>query len=99
MLAASRYHRHRAAAPFAVTGGGCRIIHSVPRVFAVSPRDFVWQWPASFIETNLTRLLTLGRVTVDWAELVRKEFHEASTDASTLMITPMLLEIIAQREN
>ena len=77
---------------------GLRVIHSVPRVFTVSPRDFQWQWPASFIETNLARLLSLGRVTAEWVELIRKDMREALADESTLMVTPMLLEIIARRQ-
>jgi SAM-dependent methyltransferase len=84
--------------PPILRGVGLRVIHSVPRVFAVSPRDPWWQWPASFIEINLTRLLELGRVTPEWAESVRQEFREAEDDDSTFLITPMLLEIIARRE-
>ena len=85
--------------PSLLRGAGFRITHAVPRVFTVSPRDFVWQWPASFMESNLTRLLDLGRVAVDWVESVRQEFREASADEGTLMTTPMLLEIIARREH
>jgi SAM-dependent methyltransferase len=77
---------------------GLQVTHSVPRVFTVSSRDFIWQWPASFIETNLARLIHLGRVTPEWADAVRKEFREASTDPSALLTTPMLLEIIAQHK-
>lgn len=77
---------------------GLRVIHAVPRVFAISPRDFKWQWAASFVDINVRRLVELGRVTADWAESVRKEMREAEADQRTLMITPMLLEIIARRE-
>jgi SAM-dependent methyltransferase len=84
--------------PLLLPRAGLRIIHSVPHVFVVSPGDGKWQWPASFIESNLTRLLDLGRVTTEWTESVRKEFREAMMDDNTLMITPMVLEVIARRE-
>ena len=34
-----------------------------PQVRTVSPRDYTWQWPASFTKINLKRLQELGRVT------------------------------------
>jgi len=69
-----------------------------PHVRTVSPGDYLWQWPASFIEINLVRLLDLGHVTADWCESVRREFREAEADPSTLLTTPLFLEIIARRE-
>jgi SAM-dependent methyltransferase len=84
--------------PPIVRDAGLRVIHSVPRVFTISPEDPKWQWPASFIEVNLERLLNLGRVTAAWTESVRQEFREASLDDTTLLTTPMVLEIIARRE-
>ena len=77
---------------------GLQVVHTVPRVFTFSPHDDKWQWPASFVEVNLRRLLDLSRVTAEWTESVRKEFHEASLDDATLLTTPMVLEIIARRE-
>jgi hypothetical protein len=44
------------------------------------------------------RLLDLARVTADWCESVRREFREAEADPSTLLTTPLFLEIIARRE-
>lgn len=77
---------------------GLKVIHSVPRAFTISPQDSKWQWPASFINVNLKRLLALGRVTAEWTESVRREFGEASQDQTTLLTTPLLLEMIAQRQ-
>jgi SAM-dependent methyltransferase len=77
---------------------GLRMIDIRPRVLTISPDAYAWQWPASFIESNLTRLRELGRVTADWAELVRKEFAEAEADPTTLCITPLFVEIIARKE-
>ena len=76
---------------------GLKIVEVHPRVLTVSPCSYVWQWPASFIEINLVRLLEIGRVTKEWADSVRREFKEAEDDPTTLFTTPLFLEIIAQR--
>ena len=71
---------------------------ATPRVFCVRPRDHVWRWPAAFLSINLERLRELGRVDAAWLEAVREEFKAAEADPNTLMITPMVLEIIAERQ-
>ena len=75
-----------------------RVFTVTPRVFTVTPRDEMWQWPASFIEINLTRLQTLGRVTKEWADSVRREFQEAQSNPTTWLTTPMVLEIVARAD-
>lgn len=84
--------------PTLFRSAGLRIVEANPRVLTVSPGDYAWQWPASFIEINLARLQELGRVDSDWTEAVRREFREAESDPMTLLNTPMFLEIIARRE-
>jgi SAM-dependent methyltransferase len=84
--------------PPLLRAAGLRVLEVRPHVRTVSPNDYLWQWPASFIEINLVRLLDLGRVTADWCESVRTEFREAEADPSTLLTTPLFLEIIARRE-
>jgi SAM-dependent methyltransferase len=76
---------------------GLRTIEAHPRILTITPRDYAWQWPASFIETNLARLKELGRVDSDWVEAVRKDFRDAGNDPMTLLNTPLFLEIIARR--
>ncbi|HEV2913320.1 MAG TPA: methyltransferase domain-containing protein [Pyrinomonadaceae bacterium] len=75
---------------------GFRILHIAPVVYAVTPVDFAWQWPSRFLKGFLPRLLELGRVDAAWVDSVRREFQEAESDPSTIMVTPMLLEIIAE---
>jgi SAM-dependent methyltransferase len=77
---------------------GLRVLGVRPHIRTVSPGDYLWQWPASFIEIHLVRLLDLGRVTANWCESVRREFREAEADPTTLLTTPLFLEIIARRE-
>jgi SAM-dependent methyltransferase len=86
------------ALPALLADAGLAPQHVAPLVFATQPRHFVWQWPAAFIDVNLERLVQLGRATAPWAERVREELEEAKNDARTIMITPMVLEIIAVKQ-
>lgn len=76
---------------------GFNIREAVPRVFCVRPRDHIWRWPSAFLNVNLERLRELGHVDEAWVESVRQEFQAAEANPTSLMITPMLLEIIAER--
>ncbi len=84
--------------PDLLSEAGFTVTSAQPRVFTVAPRDEMWRWPASFIEINLTRLQTLGRVTREWADVVRREFQEAQSNPATWLTTPMVLEVIARAD-
>ncbi len=84
--------------PALLSAAGFRVRSIQPRIFTISPRDFMWQWPASFIEINLTRLQELGRVNAGWAEAVRTEFQQAQADPTTWLTTPLVLEIVASAD-
>ena len=84
--------------PTLLPAAGLRIREVRPHVFSATPRDYLWRWPASFIEINLVRLRDLGRVSADWVETVRREFQEAQDDPRTLVTTPLVLEVVAERQ-
>ncbi len=77
---------------------GFRLRQVRHHVFAVTPRDEFWQWPASFVGINVDRLRELGRVSADWAGQVRRDFQEAEADERTVFTTPLVLEVIAERQ-
>ena len=68
-----------------------------PIVDIITPRDFIWQWPSSFLEVGMARLVTLGYLTEDKATETRDAFRRVEADPDTRMITPGVLEIIATR--
>jgi len=68
-----------------------------PHVFATRPADLTWRWPASFVAVNAARLVELGRVGPDWAHGVEAELAAVERDPASVMITPMVLEIVAER--
>jgi SAM-dependent methyltransferase len=83
--------------PTLFRAAGLQTIEVHPRILTISPGDYAWQWPASFVEINLARLLELGRVDSVWVEAVREDFRKATADPMTLLNTPLFLEIIARR--
>jgi SAM-dependent methyltransferase len=83
--------------PGLLRGAGFRIRSASPIVYAITPGDYFWQWPSRFVESFLPRLLDLGRVDASWAEGVRRDLREAESDPSSIMLTPMVLEIVAER--
>jgi SAM-dependent methyltransferase len=76
---------------------GFRLVELRPLVFVGRPGDQVWAWPASFIESGLNRLIELGAADASWADVVRRTFAVATADPATAMVTPLVLEIIAER--
>lgn len=81
----------------ALRTSGFRTLALRPHVFATSPGELTWRWPASFVPINAARLVELGRVSAEWAERVEQELAAAERDPGCVMITPMVLEIIAER--
>jgi SAM-dependent methyltransferase len=68
-----------------------------PIVDVISPRDFIWQWPSTFVDVGLSRLMELGYLTADRVKETREMFRNAESNRDTRMITPGVLEIIATR--
>ena len=83
--------------PHMLHNSGFTVRHATPIIFTVPPDNFIWRWPSSFIETHLQRLLELGKVDEAWANSVRRELRETEADPSSLMITPLVLEIVAEK--
>jgi len=76
--------------PTLLVNAGFKIRSVRPHIFCVRPNEFIWEWPSSFIENNVERLLELGRVTNDWAINMKNELKQAENNPNTYMITPMV---------
>jgi SAM-dependent methyltransferase len=68
-----------------------------PIVFTVRPSDFTWQWPSTFLRSGVRRLADLGRLDAPFVDEVISALDLAERDPSTVMVTPLVLEIIAER--
>jgi SAM-dependent methyltransferase len=70
---------------------------TTPHIFCIRPADYFWQWPATFIEIYLPRLIEMGRIDQKFADAVRADLARAEASSNSLMITPLMLEIIAEK--
>jgi SAM-dependent methyltransferase len=85
------------ALPPLLRASGFRVRQVTPIAFAAQPADFIWQWPSTFLKAHVPRLVELGRVDAAWAAQVLRDFDEAERDPATIMLTPIVLEIVAEK--
>ena len=69
----------------------------VPRIFCLRPNDYMWQWPSQFIQVHLLRLQELGRIDAAFTDKVRRDLASAEAEEVSYMLTPLVLEIVAER--
>ena len=83
--------------PGLLAGSGLHIRQATPHVFCLRPNDYMWQWPAVFVEVYLARLRDSGRIDDEFIGKVRADLAAAEKDRNSIMITPLVLEIIAEK--
>src|SRR2546421_1573200 len=83
--------------PGLLAENGFVIRSAAPHIFCLRPRDYMWQWPATFIETYLPRLIGMDRIDQKFAHQVETDLARAEANPNGLMVTPLVLEIIAER--
>ena len=76
---------------------GFEVVHTRPIVRTFDPGDEGWKWPEAYILNHAKRLIELRGKSSEWADAVVAELREAEKDPHSLMITPMVLEIVAVR--
>ena len=83
--------------PALLSANGFIIRSATPHVFCVRPRNHMWRWPATFIDTYLPRLIEMGRIDQAFADDVRADLANAEANPNALMISPLVLEIVAEK--
>lgn len=68
-----------------------------PHIFCIRPNDDMWQWPATFIESYPSRLRELARIDDEFEKQLRAELADAEMTPNSLMLTPLVLEIMAEK--
>jgi SAM-dependent methyltransferase len=83
--------------PAMLPAAGFRIRSMQPIVETARKGDPVWQWPATWARNYPQFLLESGKVDQAWHDRVIAAFDAAEADPNAVMITPMVVEIIAER--
>lgn len=81
-----------------MTGVRLKLLGLRPLIFAIRPADFAWAWPASFVAGGAQRLVELGRMQRGDADALQADFRTLEQNPNAVMITPLVLEIIAEKE-
>lgn len=84
--------------PELLAQAGLRMVGQRPLALCVGPQDPIWQWPASFVNINLERLQSLGLGDAAWADSVRASLRELEAKPWSLVMTPLVLEIVAEKK-
>ena len=69
-----------------------------PLIEVAPPSNYFWQWPKAFVEVGVKRLVDLGQLTPERGRAIRDAFARAATQPGTLVITPLVIEIIATKK-
>ena len=69
-----------------------------PLIFAIPPTHYMWRWAATFVDVYVPRLQEMGRIDEKLASDIRQELAQAEQDPDRIMVTPLVLEIIAERQ-
>jgi len=76
---------------------GFEIRSLVPILDAIRPTDHAWEWPKSFIDIGIRRLIELGRLDAAKGDAIRSAYAEVERSPHALCVTPAVLEIIARK--
>ncbi|MDQ2867416.1 MAG: class I SAM-dependent methyltransferase [Verrucomicrobiota bacterium] len=77
---------------------GMSVRSATPHIFCVRPNDYAWQWPKEFLATHPARLRELGMVDDAFTEEIRAEAAAAESAPESFVLTPLVLEIVAEKK-
>jgi SAM-dependent methyltransferase len=83
--------------PSLLTESGFVLRSARPHIFCIRPNDYMWQWPATFIESYPARLREMGRIDEEFERALQAELADAGKSPNSLMLTPLVLEITAEK--
>ncbi len=83
--------------PTILTQAGFCLTYVAPVVFAVHPADHFWKSLMTWVVGELQSWVRVGRVRAAWADGVLSAIVQAEAHSSSTMITPMMMEIVAQK--
>jgi SAM-dependent methyltransferase len=73
------------------------VVRSVrPHVFCLRPTDYMWQWPATFIDVYAPRLKEENGLDDSFVDNVRAALRAAEAEQRWMM-TPLVVEIMAEK--
>jgi SAM-dependent methyltransferase len=85
-----------AVLPGVMADAGLEVRSVRPIVRSARPREPLWRWPGTFFETFLPALVQSGGLTEEDRREFMEEWTARSTDPGAYLLTPPMVEIIAE---
>lgn len=85
------------ALPTLLPQAGLRIREMRPLVHVVRKGEMTWQWPYTWVRNYPEHLLAAGKVDQPWVDRIHAALAEAEANPDAVMVTPMVLEVIAEK--
>ena len=76
---------------------GFEIMSTRPMTKMATPKEFTWQWPKSFFNIYLPKLVEAGYLTSKEVEDALKEFDELDDTPGATIFTPTMREVIVKK--
>lgn len=76
---------------------GLEVIDLRPLVRAGRPSDAIWEWPTSFFDIYLPKLVAAGSFSQSDLDAYRAEWGSLTADPASVFISPTLVEIVARK--
>lgn len=64
----------------------------------VRPSEVMWNWPAGFARSHARHLVAGGKADAVWADALNAELDAAERDPASMIVTPYLMEVTAERD-
>ncbi len=74
---------------------GLEVISTRPLSRLVTPEQFHWQWPKSFLEIYLPKLVNLGFLTTKQVEYALDELYQLEQIDGASILCPQMIEVVA----
>ncbi len=81
--------------PGMLNRAGLEVRHVRPICFAMRPSDHDWQWPAAFTRSHVPKFAAAGSISPDTAQELLAHLERAEANPESILMSPVVLEIIA----
>jgi len=74
---------------------GLEVISTRPLSKLVTPEQFAWQWPKSFLEIFMPKMVELGHLTTKQVEYALDELYQLENIDGASILCPHMIEVVA----
>jgi len=77
---------------------GLSVYHTRPLSKMAKPHDLVWQWPKTFLQIYLPKVVEMGKLKAKVASEAMKEFTLLEKSPGASLLAPAMIEVIGEKK-